>query len=301
MFDKGRAPGGRVASRLTEHGSFDHGAQYLTCKTHRFDAEVQRWQLAGAVAPWRGRLVAFDRKRVIEDPLGAERYAGVGGMQGIGRLLAQDLDLVRETRIVALDRRGAAWQVRDEQNKVVALRGFDAVVLAMPSPQAVELLHGHSPIAEIAAGVAWEPCWTAMLAVDKPTGADFEAAFISDDPILGWISRDDRKPQRQAVPGVAERWVLHARARWSRRYLELPPLQAAQWLARSFSARIGHAVSALSLTGHRWRYCAPTRPLPQPFLWDPQQKLGATGDWFDDPRVEGAWLSGTLLAEEILR
>jgi renalase len=139
-----------------------------------------------------------------------------------------------------------------------------------------------------------------MLAVGRPTGIDYEAAFVNDDPILGWISRDDRKPQRAAVPGVAERWVLHAKARWSRRYLELPPEQAAQWLLRAFSARIGRGLHTLSLTGHRWRYAAPARTLSLPFLWDAQQRIGAAGDWFDDPRIEGAWRSGTALAEAML-
>ena len=299
VFEKSRGPGGRVATRLTEHGSFDHGAQYFTAHTHRFEAQVQRWVAAGVAARWPGKLIAFDRRRLIDKPLGPERFVGIGGMHAIGRHLAAPLELLLETKIVRLERRGLLWHLHDEAGKLTAMRGFDAVAVTAPSPQTADLLRDHTPLAAAAAGVNWEPCWTAMLAVSRATGIDYDAAFVNDDPILGWISRDDRKAERERVKGVAERWVLHANPRWSRKYLELTPEAAAHWLARSFSARVGRPVTARNLTGHRWRFATPTRPLKEPFLWDGDRRLGAAGDWCGDPRVEGAFLSGLALADAI--
>jgi hypothetical protein len=138
-----------------------------------------------------------------------------------------------------------------------------------------------------------------MLALSRPAGVEFEAAYVNDDPILGWISRDDRKPERARVTGVAERWVVHACPRWSRKYLELAPEAAAHWIGRAFSARVGKPVTVRSLTGHRWLYATPVRPLKDTFLWDEKARLGVAGDWCGDPRVEGAFLSGLALAEVV--
>jgi len=299
VFEKGRMPGGRMATRLTEFGSFDHGVQYFTVHTHRFEASVQRWVAAGVAAPWPGRLIAFDRRRVIERPLAAERYVGVGGMGAIGRHLAQGLDVQLETQVARVERRGGLWALFDPFNKPLSVGGFGALVVTAPSPQTADLLRGLTPLAAVADSVQWEPFWTAMVALSRTTGLDYEAAFVNDDPILGWISRDDRKPERARVPGVSERWVLHARPRWSRKYLELAPEAAAHWLGRAFSARIGRPVTVRSLVAHRWRYATPVRPLDQPFLWDARHRVGVAGDWCGDPRVEGAYLSGLELADVV--
>ena len=45
VFDKGRGPGGRMASRRVEHGGetfrFDHGAQYFTAREMAFQTQVR--------------------------------------------------------------------------------------------------------------------------------------------------------------------------------------------------------------------------------------------------------------------
>ena len=54
LFDKGRAPGGRMAVRRVDtalgEASFDHGAQYLTARDSEFVAQVDAWTAAGVVA-----------------------------------------------------------------------------------------------------------------------------------------------------------------------------------------------------------------------------------------------------------
>lgn len=299
VFEQSLAPGGRLATRRTEQGGYDHGAQYLTAHTHAFELQLQRWRAAGVIAPWTGRTVAFDRHRRIDTPLGGQRYVSVGGMQSLARHLAARLDLHLQAPIERLQRRGAYWHPVGG-GAPATLRGFDAVAAAMPSAAAGELLQGLSPIAETAAGVRWESCWTAMLATSRPTGIDYAAAYVNDDPILHWIAREDAKPGRERVAGVAERWLLHARPLWSRKYLDLTPEAAAHWLMRAFSARVGRPLAVSHLLGHRWRHATPTRPLAEPCLWDPGARVGAAGDWCGEPRVEGAFLSGSALARAIL-
>ena len=51
LVDKGRRPGGRLATRSLGSGVFDHGAQYFTARDPYFQQRVDRWEHAGWVRP----------------------------------------------------------------------------------------------------------------------------------------------------------------------------------------------------------------------------------------------------------
>jgi predicted NAD/FAD-dependent oxidoreductase len=300
VIDKGRVPGGRLSTRATAFGCFDHGAQYFTVQHHRFEATVQGWQAAGIAAPWAGRLLAYDQGRACEKTLSATRFVGRGGMEAIGRHLAAGLTSEQGRRVARIERRNGRWYLVDDAAQEVSMRGFDVLILAMPSPQAAELARDHTPLARTMAAVEWAPCWAGMLALSRPSKAPFDGAFLNDNPVLSWVARDSSKPERAPVPGIAERWVLHGRPQWSNRHLELDPQQASQQLLKAFASQIERDLVPAHLSAHRWRYATPVSPLKQDFLWDDSVKLGATGDWCNGPRVEGAYLSGLAMAEALL-
>ncbi|HEU0204777.1 MAG TPA: FAD-dependent oxidoreductase [Burkholderiaceae bacterium] len=299
VFEKTRVAGGRTGTLTADFGAFDHGAQYFTVHHHRFDAVVESWLAEGTVRRWDGRVLAFSNGQLIDQTGGTIRYVGVPGMSAIARRLANGLEVRYETPIVRIERRGGLWYLHDPTHKELSVSGFDCVCVAVPSPQAADLLHGKSALAVPIARIEWESCWAAMLALSRPSGLEFDGAFVNDDPILGWIARDSSKPARDAVDGVAERWVLHARPRWSRQFFDQSVEQAAQWLGRAFSARVGRPLMTRHITGYRWRYATPVNPLPTSFLWDGHEGVGVAGDWCNGPRVEGAYLSGAALAEAI--
>jgi predicted NAD/FAD-dependent oxidoreductase len=300
VIDKGRVPGGRLSTRASAFGSFDHGAQYFTVQHHRFEAAVQGWQSAGIAAPWAGRLLAYDQGRVSEKTLSATRFVGRGGMQAIARHLAAGLGCEQGRRVARIERRSGRWHLIDDAAQEVSVRGFDVLVLAMPSPQAAELAREHTPLARTMAAVEWAPCWAGMLALARPSQAPFDGAFLNDNPVLSWVARDSSKPERAPAPGVAERWVLHAGPQWSKGQLEVDAPEAEQQLLRAFAGQIERDLVPAHLAAHRWRFAAPVNPLKQDFLWDDDVKLGATGDWCNGPRVEGAYLSGLAMAEALL-
>ena len=49
LFDKSRGSGGRMASKRTDAGSVDLGAQYFTARDRRFAEVVQQWRDRGWV------------------------------------------------------------------------------------------------------------------------------------------------------------------------------------------------------------------------------------------------------------
>jgi predicted NAD/FAD-dependent oxidoreductase len=299
VFERSRAPGGRVATRRTDAGGFDHGAQYFTVQSHRFESTAQQLLDGGAAQRWRGRLIAYFGARRVEKPMTGERLVGAPGMSDLARFLARGLDVRLNTRIVALESRGDRWFVRDDLSRSASVHGFDAVCVALPSSQAAGLIGELSPLGQQAETIRWEPCWAVMLALGQPSKVEFDGAFINDDAVLGWVARDSAKPGRRAVDGVAERWVLHARPAWSREFLELDAAQVAQGIVRAFAERLQVEPDVRHLSAHRWRFATPANPLPQPCLWDARSRLGAAGDWCGGPRIEGAYLSGLALAEAV--
>ena len=62
LFDKGHGSGGRMASKRSDAGALDLGAQYFTARDAAFAAQVQRWAQAGCAAPWSPRLRAWSRE-----------------------------------------------------------------------------------------------------------------------------------------------------------------------------------------------------------------------------------------------
>ncbi len=298
VFERQAQPSGRAATLIEAAGPYDHGAQYFTVRDARFAAEVQRWRSEDVVQRWTGRIVAMDRRDVKDKTGSAERFVAVPGMRRLGVHLARGIDVRLSTPVLALQSAGERWRLLGEGGE---LGRFSTVLLAMPSGQAAALLDGLTRLAAVARTVDWQPCWAVTVALAHPSGADFEGAFINDDPILGWAALDSAKPRRGRVDGVAERWVLHAHPAWSARYAGLGEDEVSRWLARAFSARLRGKPMPQYARAVRWDHAMPVNPLAQPCLWDPAQRLGAAGDWCGGPRIEGAYLSGLALAEAALQ
>lgn len=294
VFDKGRRPGGRVATRRTPFGSFDHGAQYVTAD----DADVRAWlaacEAAGAAARWDGVFAAGSGGRLERRGDGVQRWVGVPGMSALAAHLATGLAVRCQQRIGRVARRGGVWQLLGEDGLTVA--EADIVVIAVPAPQAVDLLQDSPRLAGRAAEAILQPCWAMMLAYAAPLPLPFDGIFVNGGP-LAWISRNAAKPSRTG----ADAWVLHASPDWSRDHLEDDPAAVGAALQRAFAEAAGVEAPAPRLgTVHRWRYARVTTPLGTPCLFADDLGIGACGDWCLGSTVEAALRSGRMMAETII-
>ena len=52
VLDKGRAVGGRMASKRFAGARFDHGAQHFSVRSDAFGEAVREWSFAGVVGVW---------------------------------------------------------------------------------------------------------------------------------------------------------------------------------------------------------------------------------------------------------
>ncbi|MES2758486.1 MAG: FAD-dependent oxidoreductase [Pseudomonadota bacterium] len=291
VFDKSRGPAGRMSTRRGADWQCDHGAQYFTAHDPAFRAEVARWEHAGVAAQWHAQVQRFDADG--SRGCGATaRYVGTPRMTAPAAWLASKLALHAGVEIGAVRRDGAGWRLEVQGAGPLACR-FDAVVLAVPAPQAVPLLRDAAPQqAALAAEVTMQGCWAMMLQYAAPLALGFDAAFVNVGP-LRWVARDSAKPGRAG----GESWLLHASADWSEAHLELDADSVAALLLPAFAELGGPAPQRWS--AHRWRYASTAAARADVCIWEAGQGLGLCGDWLNGGTVEAAWLSGRALARRI--
>jgi len=292
VFDKGRGPGGRLSSRRTDVGRFDHGAQYFTARSDAFQEAVAGWLADGVVAEWRARFAAMKHGAVVEETPSAPRFVGAPRMNALVAHLAEPLEVRFGVRVRPPAREDHVWRLASEEGEDLGLYG--ALAVAAPAEQAVDLLAAAPALAAEAAAVRSAPCWAAMLAYDAPLDLSFDG-LKGDGAPVAWASREASRPGRE--PG--ERLVVHASPDWSRAHLEETPDAVARALAAAVSDRLAAPAPAFAVA-HRWRFAQVENAAGVAWAFDPDLRVGACGDWRLGPRIEHAWTSGRDLARRIL-
>lgn len=313
VIEKATKPGGRMASRETPFGSFDHGAQYFTVRDARFGLAL-RQTADGLVRPWSANAVRVldPLGRVAEAALPAREphWVGVATMDALPRHWAAPLEstgrVVYATRVARVERDpmdAARWQLRTEgaDESVRVLAGFDGVILAIPAPQAAELLQAskQAPLfVQKLAPVEIAPCWTLMLAYPQAQqpglphlGPQWNAA-LSTHHRIAWLARESSKPRRGAV----ERWTVQASPAWSTEHLGDDQERVRGKLLKAFAEVTGIRAQPAHADLKRWRHAKTLVPLGRSHLWDAKAGLGLCGDWCLGHRVEDAFVSGLDLA-----
>ncbi|WP_285712978.1 NAD(P)/FAD-dependent oxidoreductase [Erythrobacter oryzae] len=283
VLDKGRGPGGRMAARRVAIGgeqvSFDHGAQYFTARDPAFREAVAGWEAAGVAARW--------------PAAGADAWVGTPGMNAPIRAMAESLDVRWNMRAERLCRDGARWRVEAGE----AVFRAATVLVAVPAEQAAVLLADTAPdFAARAASVTSAPCWAVMASFAGPL--PLADTLRSESGPVSWAARNSAKPGRAG----AETWVIHASPARSRELIDRPKDEVAALLLADFFAATGAPpATPVHLDAHRWLYAQPEARQGEGPLYDPQLRIGIAGDWLHSPRVEGAWLSGRALAQQVLQ
>lgn len=312
VFEKSRGVAGRMATRDSAFGSFDHGSQYFTARDPRFLEALEttpklckRWS-ANSVQ------VLDELGRVAGPALPAKdaHWVAVPGMKSLVEGWAEPLKaaghIELQTRVSKIERDALQpdqWQLRTEalDGAQHVFSGFDVVLLAIPSPQAQSLLQTSkqsAPWVKQISGVQVAPCWTLMLAFPQAMqpglstlGPQWNAARSTHHRIA-WAARESSKPGRGAV----ERWTVQASAAWSQEHLQDDAGRAEAKLIKAFAEVTGIRAEPAHVDSQRWLYAKTIQPLGKSHLWDAKKGLGVCGDWCIGHRVEDAFVSGLELA-----
>lgn len=292
IFEKSRGVGGRMSTRSFETWACDHGAQYFTAKDPAFVQQVQVWQDAGAAALWDAQITSFESSgwQAIKPSTG--RFVGTPSMTAPAKHLAKDLTIHFSTTIDQLVRDGQKWTLHCKETGLLDMR-FDTVLLAIPSKQAEPLVQSHStPLYGRCRDAVMAPCWALMVYASERLALDFDAAFINQG-IFSWIARSSSKPSR--VSGEA--WLAHATPEWSVAHDNITKDEAAPLLTTAFEGLTGYR--PVTYQTHLWRFARLGIATQHGHMFDETLQLGLCGDWTSTEKVEGAWLSGQALAQDI--
>ncbi len=294
VLDRGRKLGGRMACRTEDSDAgprrVDVGASYFTAKDERFLAVVEDWQARGLARRWTDTFHLATPEGRAGTTTGPVRWAGTQGLRSLVEDLASGLDVTHENEVgeVGTDADGRP-HVDGEQAA--------AVVLAMPDPQASDLLPEDVAkdlgvtTGDSAPTIAVWARWT------RPWWPRMDGAFVDGSPVVSWVADDGARRGDGAPVLVAHTTAVFAAAHLDDPGLvvepvlaELPALLGADCPEDPEYARV-----------HRWSLAAPRTPHDEPFGLH-ESLVGVCGDgWGAKPRVEQAWLSGHLLGTELAR
>jgi hypothetical protein len=312
VFEKSAGIGGRMATRSSAFGTFDHGAQYFTVRDPRFKRALDT--VPGLCRPWSANTVQvldeLGRIAAASRPNGEAHWVPVPGMKALTSRWALPLmeqqNVELETRVTRIERdalKPRQWQLHTDGpgDTQQVFSGFDKVLLAMPSVQTGKLLETSELADKFVAQldkVRVAPCWTLMLAFPQAVqpglttlGPQWSAARSTHHRIA-WLARESSKPGRSAV----ERWTVQASPAWSQEHLDDDATRVQAKLLKAFAEVTGIRAEPAHVDIQRWSYAKTTQPLGKSHLWDAKNGIGVCGDWCLGHRVENAFVSGLELA-----
>ncbi len=281
VLDRARTVGGRMASRRLHGRRVDLGAAYFTVRDEEFAGVVERWRAAGLARPWTDEPAVLGGAGRDRAP-GPVRWAAAGGLRSLVVDLADGLDVRLECPVELV---GPGPEVDGEP--------ADAVVLAMPDPQAVRLVHPSSPAAAELAGRRWSPVITVAAGWERRQWPVLPVAFVNDHPVLTLVA-DDGDRRGDGAPVL----VVHTTAAVAASHDAAPDGAAAPAVA-ALRDLLDIPEPPAWTHAHRWRFASPAQSRDRTFHLG-ADGIGLAGDGWGSPRVETAWRSGTDLGRAVV-
>ncbi len=298
LLDKGRAPGGRLATRrlVSDAGlaRADHGAQFFTVRSPDFAELVHQWRRAGIVREW---CMGFG-----PGGDGHPRYCAEGGMNTIAKYLASTADVECEVTVTSVSEHEGRWQVQANDGRVWHA---PVVVMSAPVPQSLVLLDAGNvllPLSDRAQleTVSYARCLALMLVLDGPSAVNDPGGVqlrVDDDPKFSFVADNQRKGISDVVT-----LTLHVHDEPSLALWDVDRDQAKATLIEAAQRWIGRA-NVVDAQLHGWKFARPLVGLSQSCMVSQGQSgapIGFIGDAFGSSKVEGAALSGLAVAEQLL-
>ncbi len=329
VLEKSRALGGRMATRRHDDCAFDHGAQFFTVRTPEFAAFLADVGLADDLVALAAPVVEYPFKTISEAIAAAReevsaatatgrplpyRYNFRNGMTTLAKRVAVAIGeerIVRECFVDALEWNAATreWTIhtRGDNTTLGGTRTAKHVVLALPAPQAAQLLERSRPLPgafeDLIEGlkrVTFDPC--VMFAWSSGEDMHFPGvgALRVTDPThsvtwLAWVDRlvPGRIPEGQSV------MLAQFSPNVSRTLFDQPEATVFRVAATVLSQALEIELPTVRwIEVKQWRYANPVVHFdaPDALIGPAEYGIHPCGDYFVRGRVEAAFESGRAAA-----
>lgn len=317
VLEKSRGLGGRLATRRLHNTCADHGLAYLEAQGDRSRQLIKHLAEQNLLHPWTEQIHELHSTQQLSLLSRGRRYVAAPGMTAVAKAMATSLTVQKQHRVTALTYSQSAshplWKLSFDDGAISPLFA-QAVVLAIPAPQALEILSplssSHPEFLDLLRSVVFAPCITVIASYESSAQFDEWQAIKICDRALAWINCDSSKREASAQTV----FVLHSTAEFAQDFLEATDLQPAveKLLARASQRLLPWLNQPVWCQGHRWRYAFPRQPLSDPCLVTKQPlPLICCGDWceanqrqgapsFEGHHLENALQSGLAAADAIL-
>lgn len=316
-LEKSRGVGGRMATRRLGQGAWaDHGLRHWPLAEPSLQPLTQELIAAGHLLPWSAQGFVWTGTLVAQPGV---VYCAEGGVNAIAKYLATEANIQRQQRVIALEQAQTGWQLTtvDAKQDIHPIRA-DAVVLAIPAPQARALLKPlDTDTATALTSVDYAPCLSLMATYKAlPHGPNLDPQqgwhITADHPTIAWISLDSSKRQHCSGPQTI---VIQSQTDFAAQYLQ--QLDSAQphehdrlrhsTITKLFTAAakiVPGLENAQTQQLQRWRYSTVNTPYTGPFFATPWPTLIGCGDWCAPSttvsNLAAAYTSGRAAAHHIL-
>ena len=296
IFEKSRGVGGRMATRYKDDWEFDHGAQYFSAKTPEFQKFLAIPIKEKIIARWDAKFVEFDFDKVVFKRNWNQDYPHFTSqpkMSSLAKFLSQNLEVKLQTKITKLIKNNEKWNLIDENEN--SYFGFDLLILAIPSPQVLEIIPPNFSLLKEVKNIKMLGCFSLMLGFNKSLELGFEAALVKNSKI-SWIAVNNSKPGRKSAFSLLVNSSNVYAQENIEKDLELIKKDLIKELSLITKADFNQAHH---IDIHRWRYANSSKINDKKFFFDQNLNIAVCGDWCIEGRIEAAFLSGYSLAKNL--
>ncbi|WP_117161775.1 NAD(P)/FAD-dependent oxidoreductase [Paraliobacillus sp. X-1268] len=292
LVEKSRSVGGRMATRRIEKGKIDHGAQFFTVRTKKFQTFVDEWIENANVKHWFG-----------DDYY---RYMSVDGMNAFAKKLAEDISVRLQKRITEIKKNATGYILTTDEGEAI---NASAVIVTAPAPRAKTLLENDNlkvdaKVLQKLDEIVFQPCLVGLFHLQQHTNLPNSGHLDSELPEGVMRLVDHKKKGISEIPTIS----VYMTGEWSKAHYQLGDEAVLEKIKQITSAYINFD-SALSSQLKKWHYAEAVQFLRQPFLnTNLEYPLLVAGDAFlhsQDPanrtRLESAFISGITVGEELVK
>jgi renalase len=279
VLEKSKGLGGRMATRRTANGKFDHGAQFYTLK-EPIETDHERWLQMGLTHRW-------------IDKNGFSCFTSSTGMASLAKELASRVQVQLEHKVVQIESSAKGWNIITEKSPRVST---DHLILTAPLPQSLDLLRK--------SGIEYPATLDAITYTKALVGlfenshfGDFGKNFSSYTEDLHPTKLFSISNQHSKLLSAIPSWTITMNAEFSENFYD----ESDEIILTKMVAEIRMIAESFQFTEFqlkRWRYNTPRGRFPELYL-RVRDGLYLAGDAFGGASILGALRSAQRLAKEI--